>query len=550
MVVIIFQSCSVVPNMTKDERAIVKKGPSPYVRVSPFNTALKNFGKILTAYGISSELVIQGKVIDNKTACQNLPLDITDMIETAFNSIGANVRFALFHPEYILLEAKTGSTTIGRKLPELVVDGAITECDEDLDIKSSGVEGKARFGGGDWVTGISGGANREISYSRIALDLHLMEYQTNLLIPHKQTSMAVDVWQVSKGRSFEFMVHGSGLGIDGQRRMAQGKHDSVRGLADLSVLQLLGKYYEIPYWRCLEGSKEDPEVIDMIKWRFNRQTDNDKIIQIQTLLRKHGYDVSPIGKIDHKTKNAIIAYTRKSGGFNKDTFITDLYTRLFITMPVSFSYAATQYENNGFKASKGLVKPDPTSLDLQIAFIYPSGGNTGLRVLEKGAALRSGDDYKLIIIPEEDCYLYLFQMDSAGNLFMLFPLPTFENAGAGTPNPLVGHNTYMLPGQDSAYFLDENRGVERIYLLASKKADKNIEHFRKLLLTNKDPRVRKKVHAMIHEYIQSKEILQNAAKGDTIIFENEEDNNTDQINLTRLSQLSKDQAYVIEFRHE
>ncbi|MBN1837765.1 MAG: DUF4384 domain-containing protein [Spirochaetales bacterium] len=76
--------------------------------------------------------------------------------------------------------------------------------------------------------------------------------------------------------------------------------------------------------------------------------------------------------------------------------------------------------------------------------------------------LRSGDRFRITLRPETPCCFYVFLHDSQRRLFLLFP----ESLEFRQEEPPIGSG-YSLPGSDSWYYLDQNRGVETFYLIAS-----------------------------------------------------------------------------------
>jgi hypothetical protein len=80
-------------------------------------------------------------------------------------------------------------------------------------------------------------------------------------------------------------------------------------------------------------------------------------------------------------------------------------------------------------------------------------------------SLSARDDYRLIVETVQQCYLRLYQADSRGKVWQLFP-----NTG-WTPhvgNPLQGGKSYTLPSDSTWYYLDDVVGEETIYVVASR----------------------------------------------------------------------------------
>lgn len=95
--------------------------------------------------------------------------------------------------------------------------------------------------------------------------------------------------------------------------------------------------------------------------------------------------------------------------------------------------------------------------------------------LESGGWLRSDDQFRIRLRPNADCHAYVFIRDSLGDLYSLFPSP-----GIGVPNKLMGGLSYWLPEPDPWegrrwFYLDENKGTETLFLVASHEAIANID---------------------------------------------------------------------------
>jgi|GEM_PF-1075277 len=98
---------------------------------------------------------------------------------------------------------------------------------------------------------------------------------------------------------------------------------------------------------------------------------------------------------------------------------------------------------------------------LDTGFFYQKGGETLVNALKEGSILHSkSDKYFIFFKPEQDCYVYILQEDSKGNLEILFP-------EKGINAHVKKGQDYWVPSFGRAFTLDETKGEERIYLLAT-----------------------------------------------------------------------------------
>ncbi len=109
-------------------------------------------------------------------------------------------------------------------------------------------------------------------------------------------------------------------------------------------------------------------------------------------------------------------------------------------------------------------------LSLEAALVYV-GADGKLRAVREGATLTSKDNYALYLKPAQDCWVYVYQADSAGNTVRLFPNPDFDTAS----NPLTAGKEYWAPNSGDYYYLDENKGLETLYVVASRKPNATLD---------------------------------------------------------------------------
>jgi hypothetical protein len=101
----------------------------------------------------------------------------------------------------------------------------------------------------------------------------------------------------------------------------------------------------------------------------------------------------------------------------------------------------------------------------QVNFLYRPTSGGPLRPILPGSVLQSGDYYKVVFTPPRDGFVHLYQVDSAGNFFQLFPMTEFRGVKLNNTNPVHAGRTYTLPGPDKAFRLDAAIGQERILLI-------------------------------------------------------------------------------------
>jgi hypothetical protein len=128
-----------------------------------------------------------------------------------------------------------------------------------------------------------------------------------------------------------------------------------------------------------------------------------------------------------------------------------------------------------------IVNEKDIKLSLDSVFYYENEKGK-MRIMEEGSVLKSGDSFAIYIKPSDDCYLYVYQVDSMNKSFRLFPNSKY-NTG---PNPLAAGSDNWMPNSKQLYVLDETTGKEYFYIFASREPVSDFEGANALNLTKNE----------------------------------------------------------------
>jgi len=109
-----------------------------------------------------------------------------------------------------------------------------------------------------------------------------------------------------------------------------------------------------------------------------------------------------------------------------------------------------------------IVNEKNIKISLDVLF-YTEDSEGQMRGLSEGEVLRSGDGYALFVRPSDQCWVYIYQVDAAGNCFRLFPNEEFKTE----TNPMIIGTGYWIPNAAELFYLDETTGRETIYIFAA-----------------------------------------------------------------------------------
>jgi hypothetical protein len=135
-------------------------------------------------------------------------------------------------------------------------------------------------------------------------------------------------------------------------------------------------------------------------------------------------------------------------------------------------------QREGFGSEKGVVVKEPSSpgkgpkkgpaVLSQLVFYFQKQDSRFVQGIDlkvpqaETITLTSADNYHLSLEPAEDCYAFIFQLTSSGILVKLFPNETHSPL----QNPLQQGRVYRLPSDPNWFYLGENKGQERLYVVA------------------------------------------------------------------------------------
>ena len=132
-----------------------------------------------------------------------------------------------------------------------------------------------------------------------------------------------------------------------------------------------------------------------------------------------------------------------------------------------------------FLKKKKQDKAEPKLFSMDVNYVYRASGQGDLLPIKQKSVLHSGDYYKVIFTPNDQIYIYIFQVDTLNNIYQLFPLGDFNN-------PVKAGKTYTIPSETTAFSLDDNIGNEYIYFVISKKRNTKVEALYKSITKNKN----------------------------------------------------------------
>lgn len=141
------------------------------------------------------------------------------------------------------------------------------------------------------------------------------------------------------------------------------------------------------------------------------------------------------------------------------------------------------FAKNAFVGYKLFVPPANAAqlgaFTLDYQFLYQPGGKSHWQVLSAHDTIESGGYIKFRLMGSHPAHVYVFNLDSGGNVYTLFPNPKIDYN-----NPLKGGKKYSFPKTETqAFQVDKVTGIEEFVIMVFRQKppmiDKLLEKIRK-----------------------------------------------------------------------
>lgn len=332
-------------NPHKVDVGLPSSGPGG--KITSYTQALTDLGMMTTIY--SKKVSIQSQeILDNTGASTStgaeIQKSITEIIKSTLNSIGGNVTFIEYDPDYIMNQFKTGYGSFDNKaIPQVVLTGGITEFDRGLETRGKGtnLDVEADVSGvPGWVpndaVGFGIGDTSKDGKARITLDFNLKKFKTLASLPKMTVTNSMEVYKGLREKEVGVTIFGPTFGMKGSIKKVQGRHDAVRLLVQLSMIQMVGKHLSLPYWTLLgKDARPDQVVLDSISDSYYRLNNFNRIFLVQQWLFLHGHEeVGFTGELDLTTKNALMHFDPKVSSVTRNVS-EELFIKLYTTIPIN-----------------------------------------------------------------------------------------------------------------------------------------------------------------------------------------------------------------------
>ncbi|MEN9372655.1 MAG: hypothetical protein RIR79_207 [Pseudomonadota bacterium] len=220
-----------------------------------------------------------------------------------------------------LFALRKDKNTDSTKVPDFYIRGAVTQLDDNAVRESKGA--------GFAFPWFDFSYSKDKSFDLISMDISVVDAATRRILPETNTSNTMVI--TKEGRSGELggQIFTLGLSFSKDISRSEGVGATYRTLIELGLIESLGKFTRVPYWKCLDIESTNPQLLDQVREWYDVATNAERILFIQRKLAGMSrYTGDLDGEMSDDLKKAILEYQASTGLIADGRVNFDLYFHL------------------------------------------------------------------------------------------------------------------------------------------------------------------------------------------------------------------------------
>lgn len=305
--------------------ASIASGPkTPAIKtVTNFSQALRCMDELFMAYGKQGIVVTATGISDEtqkvKTGTKEMMISAIAKMTNKSNAF----EFIDFHSgsdDLAQLFAAKGDAQ--RKVPDYYIRGSITQMDDNAVRKNKGFGFSLPF--------LDFGFSKDESFDLISMDMSVVDASSRKIYGETNTSNSMVIIKGGKSGEAGGKIGKVGLSFNMDLSQSEGLGSTVRTLIELGLIETLGKFTRVPYWRCLDVDLTNPLIREQAHETFDAMPMRDRILFVQRKLGggMNRYRGPMDGMMNPALKQAIAEYQAAAHLIADGAINFDLYASL------------------------------------------------------------------------------------------------------------------------------------------------------------------------------------------------------------------------------
>lgn len=426
--------------------------------ITNFSPALRCMDELFLAYGKNSIIITSTGIPDQTGKVQ---AGTKEMLITAVAkmTVKSNAfEFIDFHggtDDLARLFDEKGKNQM--LVPDYYIRGSITQMDDNAIRKNKG--------GGIAAAFFDFSASSDLGYDLISMDMSIGNASSRKILPQTSTANTMMITKTGKSTEGGGKLGKVGFSFNLDFSKSEGLGVTTRTLLELGLIETLGKFTQVPYWRCLDADITNPVIREQALETYSLLTEIERITFIQ---RKLGGGMKrysgPIdGKMNETLKESILKYQAQNGLMADGKINFDLYANLMDDIQNVLAYVPSTPSSakNAPAVTQPLVPTTKQNNGSTTVTQAPSTFRVNLDS-NRGSkpSYKVGDFLNMSVSLSGDGTVYCYYEDSNRKVARIFPNQFF-----GNPTLRAG-NTMRLPSDGFKIRFDQ-AGNERVACIGS-----------------------------------------------------------------------------------
>jgi hypothetical protein len=430
----------------KGAAAVVAAGPkTPATKtITSFSQALRCMDELFVQYG-KRGIVITSAGIPDETG--KARVGSKEMLITALSKMTLKSRafdFIDFHradDDLGLLFGARGNAQA--MMPDYYIRGSVTQMDDNAV--------RTNKGAGLALPFLDLGVSKDESFDVISMDMSVGEAATRRILPETSTSNTMILTKAGKSGEAGGKVMKLGLSFNLDISRSEGIGAASRTLIELGLIETLGKFTRVPYWRCLDADSTNPAMMAQAQEWFETAKGKDLVLLVQRKLAGMNRYSGPLdGAMNDDLKNSIAEYQAAAGLIADGRINFDLY------------YSMIDDIQNQLAALPTIQQTNPVPVSMPSAPAQNAAAFSVRVETDKGPqpVYQVGDALNMNVSVTAPGAVYCYYEDASKNTARIFPNQFYANPRM-IPNSLM----HLPSGGFKIRF--DRKGTERVACMGS-----------------------------------------------------------------------------------
>lgn len=336
-------SSSVIKDVELKAKDIQKGSKQfPVRNVTDFSDSLRCMDDLFLSFGISrGDYVVMAEELRDKTKKVNA--GTRQMMITAISDMTKRsgalklITYGADSGNLISFLSEAGNKGVYQNIPAFDIIGSISQYDDSVFKKQADAAAELAGTNDGSTIGGGGGKSSSSSVTFMTVDLSIVTAHNLALLPGVSTRNSVSLFNKGSASSYDAGISKTGISYSFSADTKDAVGQSLRGLIELSTIELVGKLVKIPYWNCLGMDPSHKDIRNEVSdWFF--QLVNTGIIhrslKLQMAIR--GIYNGPIDeKVTNEYLEAILAMKQRLGLDLTAEINEEFYSAFLNSVPVS-----------------------------------------------------------------------------------------------------------------------------------------------------------------------------------------------------------------------